>query len=104
MIIQSPVGLPGRAIRNSFLEAVENGQKMPFSCPWKCLRTCDYTKAPYCIANALTQAKIGKLNNGFVFSGINGYRINEILSVENLMSNLVDEYLVMARRHVDCMP
>ena len=103
MIIQSPVGLPGRAIRNSFLESVAAGQKMPFSCPWKCLRTCDYTQAPYCIANALTMAKIGKLDNGFVFSGINGYRINEILSVDDLMSNLVDEYLVMAKNRVDCV-
>lgn len=91
-IIQSPVGLPGRAIQNQFLIDVANGIKQPFSCPWKCLRTCDYKTSPYCIALALTQAKKGRLQNGFAFAGSNVWRVNEIISVQELMDTLVDEY------------
>jgi len=41
VFIKSPVGFPGRAIRNKFLEEVEAGIRKPFTCRWKCLRTCD---------------------------------------------------------------
>ncbi|NQT24270.1 nitronate monooxygenase [candidate division KSB1 bacterium] len=92
MLIQSPVGLPGRAIRNSFLEDVTAGIKKPFQCPWKCLRTCDFNEAPYCIAAALLQANQGRLQNGFAFAGSNVWRVNEIVSVKTLMHSLVEEY------------
>jgi len=42
VIIDSPVGLLGRAIRNEFLAGVSAGVKKPFECPWKCPKTCDY--------------------------------------------------------------
>ena len=48
-IIQSPVGMPGRAIHNSFLERVKQGLKQPKSCPFNCIKTCDVTHSPYCI-------------------------------------------------------
>ena len=48
VIIDSPVGLPGRAIGNHFLQQVKEGVTKPFQCPWKCLKTCDYKQAPYC--------------------------------------------------------
>jgi NAD(P)H-dependent flavin oxidoreductase YrpB (nitropropane dioxygenase family) len=38
-IIQSPVGLPGRAIRNRFIDEVSAGERKPFQCPWKYLKT-----------------------------------------------------------------
>lgn len=92
MIIDSPVGLPGRAIRDSFLEEVKMGMKKPFTCTYKCLKTCDYKKAPYCIALALTNAKKGILQNGFAFAGANVYRVNKIVSVKALIESLVDEF------------
>ncbi len=92
MIIDSPVGLPGRAIRNPFLQDVSAGGKKPFKCPWKCLRTCDFREAPYCIGKALTNAKQGLLEDGFVFAGSNAWRVNEIVSVKELMDTLVLEY------------
>lgn len=91
-IIDSPVGLPGRAINNGFLQDVAEGIKKPFSCPWKCLRTCDFKNAPYCIGNALAQAKLGNLDHGFVFAGTNAWRVDEIISVEELMQTLAEEY------------
>ncbi len=92
MIIDSPVGLPGRAIRNQFLNDVSAGQKKPFKCPYKCLRTCEFREAPYCIAKALINAKLGTLDDGFVFSGANAWRVNEIVSVQELMKTLQQEY------------
>jgi nitronate monooxygenase len=92
IIIDSPVGMPGRAIRNDFLQDVSAGVQKPFSCPWKCLRTCDFKKAPYCIGKALTQAKLGILDDGFVFAGANAWRVDRIVLVKELMETLVEEY------------
>ena len=91
-IIDSPVGLPGRAVNNKFLEEVLSGVRKPFKCPWKCLKTCDFRKAPYCIALALTNAKQGKFEDGFAFAGSNAYRADKIISVKELIENLSEEY------------
>ncbi|MCX6164747.1 MAG: nitronate monooxygenase family protein, partial [Ignavibacteriae bacterium] len=92
VIIKSPVGMPGRAIKNKFIEAVENGKKHPFKCPYHCIKTCDYTNTPYCIAFALANAYKGNLEHGFAFAGENAYRVKGIISVKELMETLVKEY------------
>jgi len=92
IIIDSPVGLPGRAIKNKFLEEVSSGVRKPFKCPWKCLKTCNFKKAPYCIALALTNAQKGRLEEGFAFAGANAYRVDKIISVKELMATLLEEY------------
>lgn len=89
VIIQSPVGLPGRALRNKFIEDVEQGRRQPYTCPYHCIRTCDYKESPYCIAIALTNAQQGRLKGGFVFAGSNAYRVNQIVSVAELIAELV---------------
>lgn len=91
VIIKSPVGLPGRAIRNEFLESVEKGEKKPFKCTFHCIKTCDYINTPYCIALALINAKKGVLKSGFAFAGANAYRVNKIVSVKSLINELVNE-------------
>ena len=91
-IIDSPVGLPGRAIQNRFLKEISSGIKRPFKCPWECLKTCDYKSAPYCICAALTNAKKGKLEKGFAFAGANAYRIDKVISVKELIETLLMEY------------
>ncbi len=92
VIIKSPVGLPGRAINNQFLKDVSLGIKKPFFCPWKCLKTCDYHVAPYCIANALQNARDGIMANGFAFAGANAYLVNKITTVKELFADLIREY------------
>jgi len=92
VIIDSPVGLPGRAIQDVFLERVLSGAKETFKCPWKCLRTCDFKNVPYCIALALASAKKGDLENGFAFAGANTYRVDKIISVKELIEILTEEY------------
>ncbi|MEJ2649717.1 MAG: nitronate monooxygenase [Sedimentisphaerales bacterium] len=93
VIIDSPVGLPGRAIRSKFLERVSSGVRETFKCHWKCLRSCNFRNVPYCIARALTNAKKGNLEEGFAFSGANAYRIDRIISVQELIDTLVAEYM-----------
>ena len=92
IIIDSPVGLPGRAIRNRFLEKIESGNKIPFKCPWQCLKTCDLRTSPYCIARALSNAKNGHLQEGFAFAGANAYRIDKVISVKELFKTLMMEF------------
>lgn len=92
VIIESPVGMPGRAINNQFLKEVASGGKHPFNCAWKCLKTCDYHYAPYCIALALRNARNGLFREGFAFSGANGHKVDKIVTVKELMAELVQEY------------
>jgi len=92
VIINSPVGLPGRAIRNKFIDDVNRGEKKPFKCPYHCIITCDYEKSPYCIALALVNAQRGNLKHGFAFAGANAYRAKEIVSVKEVIESLLAEY------------
>lgn len=91
-IIESPVGLPGRALMNDFLADAKKGLKHPKICPRHCITTCEEEKAPYCISSALINAFYGKLSNGFAFIGANGYRIKEITTVEKLFHELGTEF------------
>ena len=91
-LIHSPVGLPGRAIKNKYLEDVEKGLKQPFVCPYDCIITCKKEDAPYCISLALINAKKGKMTNGFAFAGSNAYKADKIVSVRSLIDTLKSEY------------
>jgi nitronate monooxygenase len=90
-IINSPVGLPGRVIRNDFTRKIMKGETIPFKCPFHCLRSCNPRTAPYCIARVLADASKGMLLNSFVFAGSNAYRCTEIVSVKTLINQLKDE-------------
>jgi len=91
-IIQSPVGMPGRAIRSSFLDKVKAGLKRPKACPFDCIKTCDIRRSPYCIMLALYNAFRGKLENGYAFAGANAWRTEKIQSVRELIASLREEY------------
>ncbi len=91
-IIESPVGMPGRAIKNTFLERVKQGKLVPVSCPFKCIKTCKVSSSPYCIITALYSAFKGKLNNGYAFAGSNAYLANKIISVKQTFEDILEEY------------
>ncbi|MDD4568654.1 MAG: nitronate monooxygenase family protein [Tepidanaerobacteraceae bacterium] len=95
-IIQSPVGMIGRAIKNKFLTDVAAGYKKPIRCLCNCLKPCNPAKAPYCIADALINAQKGNLDEGFAFAGTNAHRIKELVSVKQL----IDELIFEARNHL----
>ena len=90
-IIKSPVGLPGRVINSSFVEKIKQGKTIPFECTYKCLRTCEPEKAPYCIAKVLSNAAKGKMDEAFAFAGSNAGRCKEIVPVKVLVDKLVEE-------------
>ena len=104
MIIDSPVGLPGRAIRNNFLENITEKKGSPFKCHWHCLKTCDPKKSSYCICLALSNAKKGRLEKGFAFAGANAYRVKNILSVKELINTLTGEYRQSVTEALQQMP
>jgi NAD(P)H-dependent flavin oxidoreductase YrpB (nitropropane dioxygenase family) len=91
-LIDSPVGMPGRAISNRFLDNVKEGKERPPKCSWRCLKTCDIRKAPYCITRALVEAKKGCFEKGFAFAGANAWRIDKICSVKELIESLLEQY------------
>ncbi len=92
IIVDSPVGMPGQAIRNQYLDDVQAGSKKPYKCPYHCILTCDYKNSPYCIAHALISAKQGRFRTGFAFAGANVHRVDRIVSVKELMGSLVAEF------------
>ena len=91
-IIQSPVGLPGRAIKNEFIEKINRGEKRPVKCPYKCLKTCDITQTPYCIFAALVSAMKGNFFNGYAFAGANAFRSTKIISVKETFEAIMQEF------------
>ena len=89
VMMESPVGLPGRAIRNPFLNRLLAGEDMSADgCKRACLKRCSHS---FCIIDRLEQARDGDIDEGLVFSGANVYRINDIQPVEQVVSRLVAE-------------
>ena len=91
-IIQSPVGMPGRAIRNEFIDKINRGEKKPVKCPYKCLKTCDISKTPYCIFAALMSAMKGNFFNGYAFAGANAFKSSKIISVKETIASIIKEF------------
>ncbi|MCF8229479.1 MAG: nitronate monooxygenase [Bacteroidales bacterium] len=91
-IINSPVGMPGRAISNAFIDKVKLGYKHPIRCPFKCIKTCDISSSPYCIIKALFSAFKGKFDHGYAFAGTNAYLASKIISVKQTFQDILDEY------------
>ena len=89
-LVKSPVGLPGRAIRNNLVNTIEKEDIKVSKC-FNCLVPCKPSTTPYCISQALIDAVHGDVENGLIFTGTNGYRINEISTVEKLMNELEEE-------------
>jgi nitronate monooxygenase len=96
-IIKSPVGMPGRAIMNNFIDKVRQGKKHPLQCPFKCIKTCDVSSSPYCIISALFNAFKGNLEAGFAFAGSNAFRATKIQSVKEIFIELIAEFTLAKR-------
>lgn len=89
-IIKSPVGMPGRAIYNKFIESTEK-EKCKIERCYNCIKTCDIKTTPYCITKALINAVKGNMDDALVFCGSNVGRVKEIVPVHDLMQELVCE-------------
>ncbi len=89
-IIKSPVGMPGRAIFNSFIQKTEK-EKCKISKCYQCIKTCRVESTPYCITKALINSVKGNISEGLIFCGSNVEKVKEIVSVKTLMNELVCE-------------
>ena len=89
-IVVSPVGMPGRAIRNAFINKLKNGNEKITRC-YNCLKPCNPKSTPYCISKALINAVKGNVDEGLIFTGSNGYKIDKITTVKALMKELTEE-------------
>ena len=87
-IINSPVGMPGRAIYNNFIKQTEN-EKCKIEKCYNCIKTCNVATTPYCITKALVNAVKGNMDNALIFCGSNVDKVKEIVSVHDLMQELV---------------
>jgi len=90
VIVKSPVGLPGRAVRNRFLKDLEKVDKLDIRCRYHCLSVCKVAEAKFCIAQALVNAYLGDIDHGLVFCGQNAHRIDRIVPVADLIAELMD--------------
>ena len=90
VIVKSPVGMPGRAIKNKFLERVAQGPVKVERC-FRCLEHCNPAETPYCITKALINAAEGKIDEALLFCGSNAYRCEKIETVPEVMEALCGE-------------
>jgi len=91
VIVKSPAGFPGRAIRNKFTERLDKDGRIPVRYCVDCILPCNPKNTVYCITEALINAVKGDIDNGLIFSGTNAYRIDKITTVKELISELVSE-------------
>lgn len=89
-IVKSPVGMPGRAIHNAFLERLQGGRIAVKKC-YNCLKPCEPAVTPYCISKALIEAVKGNINDGLIFTGSNAYRLDKIITVRELINEILKE-------------
>lgn len=91
-IVQSPVGMPGRAVRTPLLERLTQGERpLPTRC-MRCLTPCNPATAPYCISRALIAAVRGNREEGLFFCGSNVGRVTEMTGVKQLIDTLHSEW------------
>ena len=92
-LIKSPVGYPARGIRTNLINLVDKRMGPKIQCISNCVSPCERGKEAkqvgYCIADRLFDAYSGKKESGLFFTGANGYKLKELISVKELMHKLV---------------
>ena len=93
-LMGSPVGYPARGVRTNLTSLVEKREGPAIKCISNCVAPCnrgvEAKEVGFCIADRLSDAYNGNMELGLFFSGTNGYKLNELISVKELMSKLMD--------------
>lgn len=89
VIVKSPVGMPGRAINNTFMQRVNRGEQIPHTPCHGCLRKCRPSEIPYCITDALIHAAKGETEEALLFCGANAWRAEKIETVHETIQSLM---------------
>ena len=87
VIVQSPVGMPGRAILNPFMKRIMSGERVSPSLCHRCLAKCNPSSIPYCITEALIKAAKGDVDHALLFCGADTYKINQISTVRDVIAS-----------------
>lgn len=90
MIVKSPVGMPGRAIRNIFMDKVNTGEKIAPKLCHRCIKNCKPAEIPYCITDALVHAARGEVEDALLFCGAYAYRAERIETVKEVIASLIE--------------
>ena len=98
VITKSPVGMPGRAIRNDFMDRLKSGP-VPIRHCCNCLATsvCDRKTIPYCITEALCCAANSDESHALLFCGANAYRAKKIEHVADIINELTENQKEIAK-------
>ncbi|MDX1809050.1 MAG: nitronate monooxygenase family protein [Sulfurospirillaceae bacterium] len=92
-LLKSPVGYPARGIRTNLIKLVEKREGPKIKCISNCVSPChrgqEAKVVGYCIADRLSDAYMGRVETGLFFTGSNGYKLKEIISVKELINKLV---------------
>lgn len=95
-LMSSPVGMPARGVRTELQRRIQAGTAPPIKCISNCVVPCDQgegaAKAGYCIADRLSDAQRGRVGSGLFFSGSNGWRLKELVSVRELVGELTRDF------------
>ena len=89
-LVVSPVGMPGRAIHNKFIERVSANRPKITKC-YNCLIPCNPKDTPYCISQALINAAKGDVDNALLFCGANAYKVDRLYSVDEVIKELTSK-------------
>jgi len=93
-LIKSPVGLPARGVITNLQKSIEEGTAPKIACASNCVAPCnrgvEAKEVGYCIADSLSDAYMGNLETGLFFTGANGYRLDKIITVKELMDKLTN--------------
>jgi len=93
-LLKSPVGYPARGVRTNLIELVDKREGPKVKCISNCVAPCkrgiEAKEVGYCIADRLSDAFLGKKDTGLFFTGANGYKLNEIISVKELINKLIN--------------
>lgn len=93
-LLKSPVGYPARGVRTNLLELIDKKEGPPIKCISNCVFPCERGKEAkevgLCVADRLADAYEGHKETGLFFTGTNGWKIDKLISVKELMDKLTD--------------
>ncbi len=91
VIMDSPVGLPGRALLNPMLSIINRGDRVKVKKCYRCVHKCDPATTPFCITEALVNAVEGDLDNSLLFVGSRVTEVDKLQHVQEIVDEIMDE-------------
>jgi nitronate monooxygenase len=94
-LLKSPVGYPARGVKTNLQTMIEENTAPKISCVSNCVAPCnrgvEAREVGYCIADRLSDAYDGLTQSGLFFTGANGYKLDKIITVKELIDELMQE-------------